>query len=194
MDTFKECPCLTNGRIIADGRIIGYNKIWNDTYELYKSNKDISLETKAGLIVQDALAEIDDDGNSVGFINLQLLFQTKGRDEDADAGSIMFMKGNRRKYLELCFESSEGMRVMCWGIMKQNRSIAYRGYERHRDSGVNLITESMDLDEITTQKYKEFADKIGEESRANKTFLYKIEAELGWWKVRFDGKKMYKFC
>tara|TARA_R110000822_G_scaffold2761_7_gene12810 strand:+ start:1096 stop:1641 length:546 start_codon:yes stop_codon:yes gene_type:complete len=181
MDTFKECPYLTKGRII-------YNKIWNDTYELYKSNKDISLETKAGIIVQDALVEMDDVSN------LQILFQTKGSDEDADAGSIMFMKGNRKKYLDLCFESSEGMRVMCWGIMKQNKSIAYKGYERHRDSGVNMITESMDVDEITTQKYKDFADKIGVESRANKTFLYKIGAELGWWKVRFDGKKMYKFC
>ena len=166
-----------------------YDKIWNSTYELYKSNKDISLETKAGLIVQDALEEMDD----VDVSNIRLLFQNQS-DTDTDAGEIMCMKGNRRKYSSLCFESSEGMRVMCWGIMKQNKSIAYRGYESHRDSGVNMITESMDVDEITTQKYKEFADKIGVESRANKTFLYRIGTELGWWKFRVDGKKIYKLC
>tara|TARA_R110000822_G_scaffold270468_2_gene393382 strand:- start:1419 stop:1961 length:543 start_codon:yes stop_codon:yes gene_type:complete len=179
MDTFSTCPPLST---IYRGQAVPFNKIFDKTYNLYKRNKQVGLDNKFNIELF-GLADGMDDSAVVMW----------GDGSGNSAFNITSPKGEDHRYqAELSLDSSEGMRTMCWGILRQNREVAMRGYDKHRESGSNLITNQMDGD-MPSQEYKDFADKLMEESANNKKYIVQLDT-IKWWKTRFNGKKVYKFC
>ena len=64
---------------------------------------------------------------------------------------------------------------------------------RNRDSGTDMITETWDCDNILQQEYTEYCKRLYDETNSNETQIKAMD-EMGWWKMRFNGKKAYKYC
>ena len=180
MTEFTVCPLLINN---GYG---GYEAVFNIARGFYISNKEISLTNTNQLKMIEILEGIE--GLRVNYIQPQ-----EGVENRNGIVGGKLADYNRQDYVKMCIRSSEGMRVMAWGIMKQNREIAKRGFEAHRDSGTDMITETWDCDNILQQEYTEYCKRLYDETNSNETQIKAMD-EMGWWKMRFNGKKAYKYC